>query len=332
MAMDTIGSQEAQDPQGQVESDPWAAAFAALDKMGQDDAAPAEGGQPGDGTDAGTGDAGAGEPAADALAGDGAGDEAGDGGLGDPAGEAGQPDGGAGEDLLGISEDEIEDYRSVLADDVRDRAIVDIAQEFVKRGIRHQNGRLGATIEDEDICKRDRDGVPRFYNPETGREFIGDNPRRQAQEWVDDYNRELADAFNRACEKYEANLMEAEAPSMAVLEFAPTYEKLDPIRKGMLESVLEDYEIEEDGEVVGYSVDLNRALALVDRQVAMIQGYAKAQAPAQRHDPEPKGPALDMGNAAAAVGSNGGKPKFNSIAEAMEYQQDQLLASLNAGK
>lgn len=229
--------------------------------------------------------------------------------------------------MLGISEDEIAEYRDGLVEDVRDRTVGDIAKAFIDRGIRHRDGKLGANLDDPDICKRDSDGVPRFFNPETGREFTGDNPRRQAQEWVDDYNRELADAFNSACEKYEAKLMEQEAPSLAVIEFAPTYEKLDPIRRGMLDSVLEDYEIVEDGQVVGYSVDLPKALALVDRQVAMIQGYAKANAPKKEETPA-TGPALDMGNSASAVGGSGEKPNFRSLAEAMEWQQNQLLAGL----
>ena len=325
MSMGQIGSEAMEDPQGKGENNPWAAAFAALEQVGgrDDDGAAGQGdADPGaDGIDGGAG------PTADAQPGDGEGDAGEPGGPVDTDIEAGVQDGGAGGDLLGITEDNISEYRDGLVEDVRDRTVGDIARAFIDKGIRHRDGKLGANIDDPDICRRDSDGVPRFYNPETGREFTGDNPRRQAQEWVDDYNRELADAFNRACEKYEATLMEQEAPSLAVLEFAPKYEKLDPIRRGMLDSVLEDYEIEEDGAVVGYSVDLDKALALVDRQVAMIQGYARANSPAKA-EPAPTEPALDMGNSAAVV-SNGGKPpKFNSIAEAMEWQQDQILAGL----
>lgn len=325
MSMGQIGSEALEDTQGKGEADPWAAAFAALEQVGGGDDAGAAGqgiaDTGADGADGGTG------PAADAQSGNGEGDAGEPGGPVDPDVEIGGQDVGAEGDLLGITEDDVAEYRDGLVEDVRDRTVGDIAKAFIDRGIRHRDGRLGANIDDPDICKRDSDGVPRFYNPETGREFTGDNPRRQAQEWVDDYNRELADAFNRACEKYEETLMEQEAPSLAVLEFAPKYEALDPIRRGMLDSVLEDYEIEEDGMVVGYSVDLDKALALVDRQVAMIQGYARENAP-KKEEPPATGPALDMGNSASAVGGNGGRPNFKSLAEAMEWQQNQLLAGL----
>lgn len=213
-----------------------------------------------------------------------------------------------------------------MVDDIRDRAIDDVAREFIKRGIRNRDGRLGASIDDPDIMKRDSDGVPVFYNPETGREFTGDNPRRQAQEWVDDYNRELADAFNGACERYEAALVQREAPMMAVLEFAPKYEALDPIRQGMLENLIEDYEVEDDdGNLVGYSVDLDKALAIVDRQVAMIQGYARERASSSATPSQTQtGPALDMRNSVGAVQAERRAPQ--SLAEAMEALQDDLLS------
>ena len=200
-----------------------------------------------------------------------------------------------------------------------------MAKAFIDRGIRHTNGKLGASLNDKDICKRDEDGVPRFYNPDTGREFTGDNPRRQAQEWVDDYNRELADAFNKACQNYEDKLMEAEEPRVRVLEFASTYDGLDPIRRSMFDNIVEDYEIRDgNGEIIGYSCDLDKALAVVNRQVAAIQSYSKAHAPAAGEQAA-SGPALDMKSSNGAMDNNGGKPQFKSLAEAMEYQQNKLL-------
>lgn len=319
---------------GQVEIDSWAAAFAALDKKDQEDsqaaADPAVGG--GDGGEQGvrpdTDTQGTdGNPGPDnAEDADGAGDAQDAGGLGAATGEDGVENGEPDGDLLGVTDEDIESYRAGLVEEVRDKAIGDVAAEFVKRGIRHTNGRLGATIEDEDICKRDDDGVPHFFNPDTGREFTGDNPRRQAQEWVEDYNKELATAFNQACEKYEAKLLEGEQPGLKVLEFAPKYDKLDPIRKGMLDNVIEDYEITDNsGSVVGYSCDLDKALAMVDRQVAMIQNYAKQNTAAKLTS---TGPALDMKNSAGAATKSGEKPDFKSLAEAMEWEQDQLLEKM----
>lgn len=344
-------------PSSEVEIDSWAAAFAALDKKNESDSqadpassdtgANGESGSNDDASQSGSEQTNGSEDtstmqsaegtdgnanASGSETGDGVSDQGSAGGLGDPAGESGEQAGESSSDLLGITEEDIQEYRDGLTEDVRDRAISTMAQEFIKRGIRNTNGKLGATIDDDDICKRDSDGVPHFYNPDTGREFTGDNPRRQAQEWCDDYNKELATTFNQACEQYSNQLMEQEAPQIAVLEFASTYDSLDPIRKKMFESIIEDYEIKDDGgDVVGYSVDLNKALGAVNRQVEAIQAYSKANAPASTEEPDnkPSGPALDMKNSSTSATKPEGKPKFNSVAEAMEWQQDQLLAQLN---
>jgi len=211
-------------------------------------------------------------------------------------------------------------------EDIRQRTLTDVAQAYIRQGARHQGNRLGANISDPDICKRDSDGVPRFYNPETGREFTGDNPRRQAQEWVDDYNRELAEAFNKTCSDYSQRLMDQEGGRLAVIEFAPKYKALDPVRRSMLDSILEDYEVtDSNGDVVSYSCDLDKALAAVNRQVAVIQRQYGQQA--AKPKAEPSGPALDTPSTSGGKGDSA-KPQFKSIAEAMEWEQDQILARM----
>lgn len=207
--------------------------------------------------------------------------------------------------------------------DIREQTINDVVAAYIKQpGVRHQGNRLGASINDPDVCKRDRDGVPRFYNPETGREFTGDNPRRQAQEWVDDYNRELADAFNKTCQEYSQRLLQEEGGRLAVIEFAPKYKALDPVRRSMLDSLLEDYEVTDgDGNVVSYSCDLDKALAAVNRQVAVIQRQYGQQA--KPTPAAPTGPVLDTPSTAPQ--QSGGRPEFKSLAEAMEWEQDQIL-------
>ena len=308
----------------QAPSDPWAAAFAALD---QADEVPAEGaaGGAGDGDVPDTAEPDEGEGAAAPEAGDGGSSEDVAGGPGDTGGA----DGGEDEDLdwigVDLTEDEIKQQRESFLDDIRERTITDVTKAYIKQGVRNTNGRLGATLNDPDICKRDRDGVPRFYNPETGREFTGDNPRRQAQEWVDDYNRELADAFNRTCTDYSKKLMDKEGGRLAIIEFAPKYKQLDPVRRSMFESIIEDYEVTDDsGNIVAYSCDLDKALAAVNRQVKVIQERFANQ---QRKAPAaPTGPVLDTPSTGSQPADGSGKPQFKSLAEAMEWEQDQLLA------
>lgn len=238
-------------------------------------------------------------------------------------------DAGTLDDLFSFTEEEISEYKSSLEERIEKQALNDVANAYIKKGARHTKGKLGATINDPDICKRDDDGVPSFYNPDTGREFRGDNPRRQAQEWVDDYNKELAKAFNKTCEDYSKKLLEEQGLGLAVIDFAPKYSQLDPMRKAMFESIIEDYEVvDKDGDLIGYSCDLDKALTAVNRQVRTMQKRFKNMS---YKDNKSSGPALDMKSKSK---SKSGKaktshPEFKSIAEAMEYQQDQLLKKMN---
>lgn len=337
--MDGIENTEIKDQTNQTEVDPWAAAFAALNKAEQETIENTEN----SGTvDDNAGNNTAGVENSDASQGDDRqhtdasvtpdGNDSQDadniGGLDNPAGEDSVKAGDISGDMLGVSDDEIQSIKDGYAKEARDRAIDEVAQAFIKRGIRNKNGRLGATIKDEDIMQRDEDGVPHFYNPDTKREFSGDNPRKQAQEWVDQYNAELGQAFNQACEQYEQHILGESAPQLAVLEFAPQYDKLDPIRKYMFDEAIEDYAIlDSDGNISGYSCDLNKALAMVNRQVERIQAYGKTQTPE-----EPKtGPALDMKNSSATANKPGERPEFKSLSEAMEWQQNKILEEQKKG-
>lgn len=322
----TSGTNEAVENQGQV--DPWAAAFAALESKDEESSATAAdmGNTDNSGTAADTeGASGQELPDKDETI-DSIEAEGDAGGLGADAGESDLENGTAFSGMLGVTEESIQQFEQDLDTQIRDRSINDIAKEFIKRGVRNKNGKLGASIDDPDVCKRDEDNVPHFFNPETGQEFHGDNPRRQAQEWVDDYNKELARVFNDACEQYEKHLKEESAPQLAVMKFAPKYEKLDDIRRGMFDNVIEDYEIKDnEGKVVGYSCDLDKALALVDRQISMIQSYAKQKQ--QTQPAQASAPALDMKTSSGAV-PTGEQEAPTSLAEAMERLQDAELAKM----
>ena len=313
----------------QVSSDPWAMAFEALNKEDEvdDNESPD--------TDTGGSDE-TGSEMGDTQAddqGEGSAEAEGDDGN-EPAGEPGGPgdlggtDGGSDGDLdwLGVdfSEEQVEEYRNSVVEDIKQRTITDVTNAYIKQGARNVNGRLGATINDPDICKRDSDGVPRFYNPETGREFTGDNPRKAAQEWVDYYNRELADAFNKTCQDYSQKLLQEENGRLAIIEFAPKYKKLDPVRRSMFESIIEDYEVtDDDGNIIAYTCDLDKVMNAVNRQVKVIQQkYSKSMGSPTK---KPSGPVLDTPSTDGGKQGNG-RPQFKSLAEAMEWEQDQLLA------
>lgn len=316
----------------QVPSDPWALAFAAISE--EDKASPetaADTGEPGDGVpmaDADQADRGEDSDAPEQDDGNGA--EEVSGGPGDLGGDDNPADEELDWDGIDLSAEEIEQYRKSFTEKIHQQVIDDVASAYIRKGARHQNGRLGATINDPDVCRRDQDGVPRFYNPETGREFTGDNPRRQAQEWVEDYNRELSEQFNRTCEGYEKKLMEQQGGQLAIVEFAPKYKQLDPVRRSMFESIIEDYEVtDNDGNVIAYSCDLDKALAAVNRQVRVIQQRFSKQGVTTKS--QPSGPALDTPSMSGQQGG-AGKPQFKSLAEAMEWEQDRMLENMRDKK
>ena len=214
--------------------------------------------------------------------------------------------------------------RQAIEDTVR--LFLERADENGNKLIRQTNGQLGATINDPDIYRVDPEtGRATFYNPDTGRPFTGDNPRAQAKAWVEEYNEELRDTFNRFAAQREAELAKKIEPVVNLLKFAPKYEKLDPVRQKMLDALIEDYEVyDESGAHIGYSIDLDKALDRVNKQVALIKQSKEAAALPQK---QPTGPALDMKT------SSGGAPdgkRITSLADALEAKQDEALAKLRS--
>lgn len=236
-------------------------------------------------------------------------------------------DGAAGETVseFDYSAEEVNETISSIESSIEDQAVSDVANAMKASGkIRvTRDGKLGASINDPDIYTKDEDGVPTYINPETGRPFTGDNPRAQAKQWVDDYNAELEQAFNKIAKQRIDELKKENEPIVRTLKFAETYKKLNDVQRDMLDSLIEDYEVkDEEGNAIGYSCDLDKALAQVNRQIAKLTERGKALHPKQEK-PAPTEPALDMPQ---STGSSENKPpQFKSLEEAMRWSQDQML-------
>lgn len=246
---------------------------------------------------------------------------------GTDAGRSGAADGAAGETVseFDYSAEEVNETISSIESSIEDQAVSDVANAMKASGkIRvTRDGKLGASINDPDIYTKDEDGVPTYINPETGRPFTGDNPRAQAKQWVDDYNAELEQAFNKIAKQRIDELKKEKEPIVRTLKFAETYKKLNDVQRDMLDSLIEDYEVkDEDGNAIGYSCDLDKALAQVNRQISKLTERGKALHPKQEK-PAPTEPALDMPQ---STGSSENKPpQFKSLEEAMEWSQNQQL-------
>lgn len=243
------------------------------------------------------------------------------------AGGSGAADGAAGETVseFDYSAEEVNETISSIESSIEDQAVSDVANAMKASGkIRvTRDGKLGASINDPDIYTKDEDGVPTYINPETGRPFTGDNPRAQAKQWVDDYNAELEQAFNKIAKQRIDELKKEKEPIVRTLKFAETYKKLNDVQRDMLDSLIEDYEVkDEDGNAIGYSCDLDKALAQVNRQISKLTERGRALHPKQEK-PASTEPALDMPQ---STGSSENKPpEFKSLAEAMSWSQDQML-------
>lgn len=246
---------------------------------------------------------------------------------GTDAGGSGAADGATGETVseFDYSAEEVNETISSIESSIEDQAVSDVANAMKASGkIRvTRDGKLGASINDPDIYTKDEDGVPTYINPETGRPFTGDNPRAQAKQWVDDYNAELEQAFNKIAKQRIDELKKEKEPIVRTLKFAETYKKLNDVQRDMLDSLIEDYEVkDEDGNAIGYSCDLDKALAQVNRQISKLTERGKALHPKQEK-PAPTEPALDMPQ---STGSSENKPpQFKSLEEAMEWSQNQQL-------
>lgn len=305
--------------------DSWEAAFAALEQRNkkEPEETPADrDGQPdaeGSGEAEGTSGSDA-EPVAEGQSDDAQLD-------GTDAGGSGAVDGAAGETVseFDYSTEEVNETISSIASSIENQAVSDVANAMKASGkIRvTRDGKLGASINDPDIYTKDEDGVPTYINPETGRPFTGDNPRAQAKQWVDDYNAELEQAFNKIAKQRINELKKEKEPIVRTLKFAETYKKLNDVQRDMLDSLIEDYEVKDkDGNAIGYSCDLDKALAQVNRQISKLTERGKALHPKQEK-PAPTEPALDMPQ---STGSSENKPpQFKSLAEAMSWSQDQML-------
>lgn len=305
--------------------DSWEAAFAALEQRNKkepEETPASRDGQPdaeGSGETEGTSGSDA-EPMAEGQSDDAQLDST-------DAGGSGAADGAAGETVseFDYSAEEVNETISSIESSIEDQAVSDVASAMKASGkIRvTRDGKLGASINDPDIYTKDEDGVPTYINPETGRPFTGDNPRAQAKQWVDDYNAELEQAFNKIAKQRIDELKKEKEPIVRTLKFAETYKKLNDVQRDMLDSLIEDYEVkDEEGNAIGYSCDLDKALAQVNRQIAKLTERGKALHPKQEK-PAPTEPALDMPQ---STGSSENKPpQFKSLAEAMSWSQDQML-------
>lgn len=197
-----------------------------------------------------------------------------------------------------------------LVKGIQQAAVAQVNSAYRKQGIRKFS--VG------DLIERKSDGTVVFHNPENpNRPFAS---RMEAQQWVDSVNKDIDASFRREAGKAYQDLMRQNESSIRLLKFAPKYNALSPEEQELFDDMVEDYGVYQDGEVIGYSCDLDRVLTQVKRVMARMQPKA-AKKPQAKQAAKPRQPSMDMRG--RGTGSNTAKreePK--DLAEAMKMYNE----------
>lgn len=254
----------------------------------------------------------------------------------------------------GWTEKEVEEELKAHEAKAEERAVEAVAKLCREKGIMQDaQGRLGAFPEHPAIKSTvtNPDGTisVRYKNPETGEFFKGDDPGQQALNWCNRYNEKFRNTFGELVKNEKTKIIQDEKPWRDMVAFSPKYDALDETRQALLDAVLEGKEVFKDGEHIGYSVDLDDALATVERQISNLSARAQAKINAttpenkpgqpavtdatqggQQTPPPPTTPALDMPASGATTAIEDEEPK--DLAEAMQQLENKKLAQLQKGK
>lgn len=287
------------EPEAGEEPDDLAAAFAALQRSRQDDA-------DGDVEDPGDeGDAGDDDVADD----DDEGDEAlDDGGQG--------PDGGPGDGYEGADYQALQDQ---LTAEVNQAAIHQAVAEYQRDGIR--------PITMNDLYRRDEStGRVVYQNPDDPtRPF---SSRMEAQQWIDSFNSQLRQEVQARARAVSRELSKQMAPARRLLAFAPTFDAMDARTREVFDDLIEGYEVyNQQGEVVGYSCDLNKAAERARRMAAKYGRSGDGASKARAAQPEARTPAEDLrshGSASARRKDPNREPR--DLNEAFEIMRERRRA------
>lgn len=249
------------------------------------------------------GDEGGLEEGVDAGAEAGSAYTSGDGGLdGD-----GYGDGGPADVIEPVDSNAV---RKSILEDIQRNAIMQTRKEFADEGIE--------TYNINELYQRDeRTGRVTFLNPDDpDRPFAS---RAEAQAWCNAFNEQLAGEFRRAVNAKQRELVQQQAPRLAVAEFIPKYNAMSKTEKEVFDDLIEDYAINDaNGNVVGYNVNLDSAARQAKRIASRYEtqaSNANATGVQAKKEAEPTQPAMDM---RTGTGSSDDEREPKTLAEALK--------------
>lgn len=175
----------------------------------------------------------------------------------------------------------------------------------------------------DDLYQRDESGRVLFENPdEPDRPFTS---RAEAKEWINAFNEEIDEAWNKYAREYQYSFMKDIEPAMEMFQFGPEYEKMSKAEQDIFDEITNPYIItDEDGTSIGYSCDLNKMKNVaVNICAKMNQSNLQGQGGAQNQQATTSGPALDATTSGSnsAQGNSSEEPK--NIQDAMRIINSQ---------
>lgn len=194
------------------------------------------------------------------------------------------------------------DYQSLqknLITSVNQQAIQETKKVFAEQGIRKMTVR--------DLYERDEEnGRVTFVNPEDQNKPF--ESRQAAQQWCDSYNRDVEEAMVDYANQIRDKYINDTLPAMRLMEFAPTYDKMDEMTQKVFDSIIEPYSVKDSsGALIGFSCDLNAAAqqaAKVLENIKPVIDEGKATAVVVPRTDIPQEPALDMTTSSSDTSTN----------------------------
>ena len=287
------------EPEAGEEPDDLASAFAALQRSRQSDAD-----RDLEGTDDGV------DPGDDDAADD---DDEEDEALED---DRQDPDGGPGDDYEGADYQALQDQ---LTSEIQHAAMQQAVAEYQRDGVR--------PITMNDLYQRDQaTGRVTYINPDDrSRPF---SSRMEAQQWIDSFNSQLRQEIQTRARAVSRELSKQMAPARRLLAFAPTFDAMDAQTREVFDDLVEGFEVRnQQGEVVGYTCDLNRMAKRARRMAEKYGRRGGGTAKARTEKPERRTPPEDLrshGSAAARRKDSNREPR--DLNEAFEIMRERRRA------
>ena len=231
---------------------------------------PVASGEIGQSDDAGAGEQGTGEPVSESNLGA---EES----VGDTlASGSTDTEGGLGGSTTLVEPVDYSPAKQEVLKNIQSRAVDEVRKELKEQQIDLWS------ITDIRIEEKDRDGNPTgrilYRNPDDP-----DHPftsRADAQAYIVSINEEIQNLFRKRVNEKQQELLQQSLPTLQMMDFAPTYQKMSQIEQDVFDDLVAPYAINDaQGNIIGFNVNLD-AVANTAKQLA--KRFASQQPAAQQ--------------------------------------------------